>query len=164
MEVCHVYALFAVNAPIIRMFYRGHQWDVRVLTRWRLSALLLRLPYWCVTEELRGVLRLARTRVRHVRRRVTQNDNLIWWRPQEKCWLLHWNLFVNNIVSSCIRIIQNWLPITVKYMLLLIWFILKFPHRAFSQVFSHHSSYNYYLNNGVKILQGIQIKRSDVTV
>ena len=39
--------------------YRGHQCDSRVPTRWRPSALLLTLPHWWVTEELRRVRRFA---------------------------------------------------------------------------------------------------------
>ena len=48
--------------------------DVRVPTRWRLIAPLLRHPRWRVTEGLRGLLRLARNRVRNVRRVYTKND------------------------------------------------------------------------------------------
>ena len=47
---------------------RGHQFDVRIPTRWRLSLSLLKLPHWRKTAQLRGALCLARNWVRNVQR------------------------------------------------------------------------------------------------
>ena len=62
------------NDNIASCTNRGRHCDITVPTRWQLSTMLLKLPHWCLTEELCGALQLGHNRVRNVQGMNTQND------------------------------------------------------------------------------------------